>query len=326
MRNAWPIVFLHIVALFAGACQSNTAPSPGSQPDPESTPASLHDRPVAYLDAQPVTQDEVYRLIAQAHGGEALTQILLDRAVRERLKQENIELAPAQIESEREQLLATLSADADEAARLLKQLRAGRGLDTKRFDAMLRRNAGLRALVREQVTINNAAIKQAYQLRYGPRYRVRLIVTRQLPELTNARREALQGASFTDLAIEYSTDASASQGGLLSPISPADPTYPKAIRDALPRLKMDNPNTRLSPAIALDTGYALLWLEEVLTPDSPPTLEQTREALEAAVRTDLERIRMRQLARTLIEQTNVVVLDPALEKSWQRQRDSMTAP
>ena len=325
MRNALPIVTLSIVALFASACQSNTRQSP---PEPGNGPAIAtqhNQKPVAYLDGKPVTQEQVYRRIVAAHGGEALAEILLDRAVQQRLEQEQINLKPADLEAERLKLLASLDRDPDQAARLLREMRGQRGLDEKRFAALLRRNAGLRALVRDAVQINDAAIGQAYDLRYGPRYRVRLIVTDGLGELNRIRKQALGGASVIDLAIQHSTDASAAQGGLLSPISPADPTYPKAIRDALPKLTLDNTASRLSPAIALDTGYALLWLEDIISKDAPP-MHTVRAELEAAVREDLERLRMRQLARTLIEQTNVVVLEPLLGKAWKQQRNTVNQP
>jgi parvulin-like peptidyl-prolyl isomerase len=326
MHKVSPFVFFVIVAIIASACQSRPEQDPADHSRAKAAPANLAERPVAYLDAKPVTQDEVYRLLAGAHGGEALAEILLDRAVRDRLKQETLELTATEIDAEKTSLLKSLSPNPDEAAQLLQEMRAQRGLDAKRFDAMLRRNAGLRLLVRDEVQINAAAVNQAYQLRYGPRYRVRLIVSNKLDVLTKVRSDVLKGSSFTDEAIEHSTDASASQGGLLSPISPADPTYPKAIRDALSKLKMNAPASRLSPAIALDSGYALLWLEAIQTPDDPPSIEAVRSDMETIIRADLERVRMRQLARTLIEQADVVVLDPAIDKAWKRQLESIGNP
>lgn len=265
-------------------------------------------------------------MMAQAHGGKALEEVLLDRAVQARLKQEGLTLEQAQIDTERQRVLAALADDPDQAARLLKEMRSQRGLDDARFGNLLRRNAGLRALVSDQITINEAATRQVYELRYGDRYQVRLITSDSLDDLTRARRLAVDSEAFTSLAIEISTDRSVQQGGLLSPISPADPTYPKAIRDALPKLKSGNTTSRLSPIIALDQGYALLWLEGVIKQADPPEIEQVRDELIAAVRDDLESVRMRQLARTLIEQANVIVLDPALDTSWQRQRDAMDSP
>lgn len=320
MSSAKPILLLLIVATFAVACQSNEPYNPDESESPPVTQAGPSDRPVAYLDGKVVTQDQIYRLIAQAHGGEALAEILLNRAIANRLSQEQMQLTDAEIEAEGQRLLESLSSDTDEAARLLQEMRESRGLDATRYQAMLRRNAGLRKLVRDQVTVSETAVQQAYQFRYGSRYQVRLIITDQLSNITTIRGQAINGKSFTDLAIEHSTDSSASQGGLLSPISPVDPTYPKAVRDALPKLKLDTTQSRISPAIALDNGYALLWLENIITKDAP-LLEDVRAELQLEVRSELERLRMRQLARTLIEQADVVVLDPSLKKGWERQEE-----
>lgn len=326
MRNTMPLLLFAIVAPFVAACQSNTSQNPDQSPATHNAVADIGERPIAFLNGKPVTQSELYRLIAPAQGGEALAEILLSRAVSNRLNEQGIQLDQADLDRERDQLLTSLDPDPDQAARLLKEMRDQRGLSNKRFDDMLRRNAGLRRLVRDQIMISDAAISQAYELRHGKRYQVRLIVTDKLDKLTKARRQVINGESFTDLAIELSSDDSARQGGLLSPISPVDPTYPKAIRDALPRLTMHNTATRLSPAIALDSGYALLYLEEVLSQDNRPTKDQVRAILEIVVRSELERLRMRQLARTLIEQADVVVLDPLLGKAWDRQMDSIESP
>lgn len=326
MRNTMPILLLLIVAPFAASCQSTATETASPSANGSGQATDLDSTPSAYLNGKAVTQAELYRVLAPSYGGEALAEILLDRAVKQRLQQERITLRQTDLDAEKQRLLASLDADPDQAARLLREMRTQRGLDEKRFESMLRRNAGLRTMIRDQVTINEAAVSQAYTLRYGKRYRVRLIVTGSLDALTRARRQVLNGASFTDLAIDLSTDISASQGGLLSPISPADPTYPKAIRDALPKLTTDTPAKRLSPAIALDQGYALLWLEDIQTPGNAPTLDAARAELEAAVRSDLERVRMRQLARTLIEQTDVVVLDPLLDKAWKRQKGAVQSP
>lgn len=330
MHHAKPFLLLLIVAVFAAACQSDPSRN-GAQPS-QATQASTDDataqgdRPIAYLDGKIVTQSQLYRQVVHAHGGEALAEILLDRAVDARLMQEGFKLTPADIDAERQTLLASMDPDPDQAARLLREMREQRGLDEKRFARLLRRNAGLRLLVRDEVTINEIAIKQAYDLRYGKTYQVRLIVTAQLDELTGARKRVLAGESFTGVAIALSSDSSARQGGLLSPISPADPTYPKVIRDALPKLKMESTKSRLSPTIALDQGYAMLWLEEILTPSDPPSLDVVRDQLTLETRSGLERVRMRQLARTLIEQGDVVILDPALNESWRRQRGTTQKP
>lgn len=313
---------LLILAPIAVGCQSRPVESGSSTPNASQTTA---DRVAAYIDGKPVTRDTLYQMMAESAGGEALSELLLDRTVTRRLADQGMALTEADVQAERQRLMASLSPEPDTAARLLRAMRDQRGLGDKRFEALLRRNAGLRKLVRSDIKIEQNAVLQAYELRYGKRYRVRLITADTVNALGRARQRALAGESFADLAIEVSTDESVNQGGLLSPISPADPTYPKAIRDALPRLSTDSTKDRLSPVIALPKGYALLWLEQAIKTD-PPALDQVRDQLEQAVRTELERVRMQQLARVMLGQANVIVLDPELDASWKRQREAVVEP
>lgn len=322
-----PPLFINmlIVASITVGCQSGPQDRSASGADtPPPTDVGTGGRPVAYIDGKALTRDELHRFLVEAQGGEMLAELLLDRAVNNRLAEQGITLTDADFAAERQRVLDTLSADSDQATLLLNEMRGQRGLGELRFEAMLRRNAGLRRLVRDQIRVGDEAIKQAYDLRFGQRFRVRLITSDRAQTLGLARQRALGGESFTELAILLSTDESSAQGGLLSPINPADPTYPKAIRDALPKLNTDSIAGRLSPVIALPEGYALLWLEGVISKDAPP-LEQVREELKRAVRLELERVRMQQLAQVLLVQANVIVLDPALNNSWQRQREAIGA-
>ena len=71
MRDALPIVLLLIVAPFVAGCQSNPPQTPSDSTSNAATPTGPGDKPVAYLDGKAVTQTQLYRLIAPAHGGEA---------------------------------------------------------------------------------------------------------------------------------------------------------------------------------------------------------------------------------------------------------------
>lgn len=315
-----------ILASIVVGCQSAPTAIDHPQPDqPDPAARSSDARPAAYLDGVAVSRDDLYQLMIEAQGGQVLTEIILDRAITRMLSEQGLTLTEADIQAERDQLLVSLSSNPDEATRLMNAMREQRGLGDRRFESLLRRNAGLRILVRDQITLGDAAIQLAYDLRYSPKYRVRLMTANNVDTLSKARQRVVAGESFTDLVIELSTDSSAAQGGLLSPISTVDATYPKAVRDALPKLSADDRELRVSPVIALAEGYALLWLEDVIHQDAPP-IQQVRAELERQVRIELERVRMQQLARVLVGQANVVVLDPALDKAWQRQRETIVEP
>jgi parvulin-like peptidyl-prolyl isomerase len=272
-------------------------------------------RPVAYIAGQTVTDADLLDPLMEAAGGQVLSELVLDRMIRDRLDQRGLELSPGLIQQEKSHMLSTLSADPDEAARLLDIMRRDRGLGERRFESMLYRNAGLRLLVRDDAQVVPALVRQAYELRYGERYRVRIIVADSLTQAGALRDRALSGESFSDLAALNSTDPSAAQGGLLTPINPADSTYPKAMRQVLASMEVGE----VSDLIAVDDRFIIMKLDEKL-PAVPITYEDARPELERTVLLEVQGQRMQQAARSMLAEAKVVVLEPALNKSWLAQK------
>ncbi|MFW6060480.1 MAG: peptidylprolyl isomerase [Phycisphaeraceae bacterium] len=320
------LILTLIFAAFAGACQS----PPGGQAEPTRIPADgtsegASAKPVAYVNGEAVRRDALFEPLLEAAGGEVFSELVLERLIEQRLADRDQALSEQDLAAERERVLATLDPeDEDEAARLLRELRGQRGLGEQRFESLLRRNAGLRKLVADRVEVTDEAVRQAFQRRYGERYRVRLIVVDSFNEASRLRRQAIEGeAAFSDLAAEHSTDVSADRGGLLSPISPADPSYPRVLRDALVRL--DRQGQPVSEVLALDGQFALVRLEEKIEAEAVELVD-VREALTRDVRRQLQRRQMEQLARRLLSEANVVILDRTLTDRWSRQRESLLNP
>ena len=185
---------------------------------------------------------------------------------------------------------------------------------------LLTRNAGLRLLVQDDVEISDAAIDQAYWFEYGPRYEARLIVTDSFQEAAGLVRRARQGESFIDLAIAHSKDLSRAQGGLIGPISPVDPTYPQVVRTTLQLLV---PGEVADP-VALEEGFAVLRLERKIE-GQDVELDDVKDVLARRVRRRVERMLMQRLARTMLGEADVIVLDPGLHNSWKRHHKTGTA-
>ncbi len=298
-------------------CQSAPPPAKKNVGPAASRPASAP-RPVAYINARTLSTADLSPSLYEAAGGEVLADLVLDRAVADGLAMRGLVLGAAELEAEKQRLLRSLSDDPNTAARLLEELRTTRGLGAVRFEALLRRNAGLRLLVADRVEVSDAAIRQQYLLRHGPRYRLRLLVTATADEANKLRRRAIEGAAFSDLAAMHSIDPSAAQGGLLSPISPADANYPQAVRNALPRLEAE----AISPVLALGDRFAVLKLEDKIEADGV-ALDDVRDELAAAVQRRNERLLMEQQAREMLAAAEVVVLDPALKSAWERRRAAL---
>lgn len=272
-------------------------------------------QPLAYVAGQPVTAQDLFPILLNYAGGQALTQVVLDQQLKQKLAQRGLIISPDLIEKERQSLLNELSDDPNQAVRLLKQLKDSRAITNERFNQTLRTNAALRALTRDQVNVTPNDLQLAFDLEYGPKFEVRIITTQTLAQMQQIITQVSNGKSFIDMALTQSTDPSSMQGGLMPPISDADATYPAAVRNMLQRLEPG----QVSSPIALDNSYAILKLERKIDGQNVKFVD-VKNALTLSVQRQQQQIQMRSLARTLLEGANVVVLDRVLKESWDRQK------
>lgn len=264
-------------------------------------------------------------MLAEAAGAGAIEEFTMLVALRTELAARNLNLAAGAVQAEEALLVRSVddsgTLSTNEAFGVMEDLRAARGLGPVRFRMLLERNAMLRTLVRDQVTINEATLMTAHAVRHGPRRTARLIITPTQRQTSQVRQSLAATpasdlkAAFIQAALEFSTDSTAARGGLTEPISPEDPAYSPAVRRALVELVPG----AISPVIAVDGGFALLLLEADVPPDGVE-FEQAREALERLVRTRQERLLMDRLARQLLSQSRVTPFDVSLNWSWENRQ------
>jgi hypothetical protein len=277
-------------------------------------------RPAALIEGRPLTWEDLQPALAEAAGGVVLQEAILDRALEQEMRVRGLVLAPGAIERERSLLVSAIvreaRADGAEAEHLLERVRRSRGLGEHRFARLLERNARLRMLAAPKVEVVREEIDREYLLRHGPRFRVRVIMTATHRQAAEARLQVTSGDDavamrFAQAAAERSIDPSAERGGIVDPISPADPTYPASIRQAVESLSPGE----ISPVLAIDSGFALLLLEERMAGDGVEYAE-----VEATITEDVtrraERIAMDELARRLLREASISIIDRGLEWSW----------
>jgi parvulin-like peptidyl-prolyl isomerase len=289
--------------------------APLAHKPPEGEPIStiIDARPAALVNGVAVTWGELRPSLTELAGAEALQELVLDRKIQEALVASRITLESDAPVAERKLLLQSLNEDPNVAIRLAEELRDRQKLGSHRFEALLRRNAGLRALVRHRVSINEDAIQTMHEVVHGPKRQARLIVVPDLKSAEAAENLLKTGVTFADVAVEMSIDSSAPRGGLLEPISRADPAYPESLRQTLFTL---NPG-ELSGPVLVDDRYAIIMLVKRVAGDGVK-VDDARPALERLVRINQERILMDQLARRMLSETTVSVFDDALNESWKR--------
>ncbi len=268
-------------------------------------------RPAAIVQGKVVEWAEIRPLLNEAAGADVLQGVVLDRTLDEALTDAGVVMTADDVDAERQLFYETLNDDPNVSARLAKELRARQGLGRHRFDGLLRRNAALRALVRDNVRVTDEAVRQMFDVIHGPKRQPRLIVLPTLGEAEAAIRRVNGGERFGDVAVVVSTDSSAPRGGLLQPVSRVDPSYPQALREALWQLSPGE----VSPPVLLGDNYAVLELVRVVEGEDID-LPSVRPQLERQIRINQERVLMDQLARRLFTEASVIIIDDALKESW----------
>jgi parvulin-like peptidyl-prolyl isomerase len=271
-----------------------------------------------------VRWEDLDRMMAEAAGGQVLQEVVLDRMLNRRTAQAGVKITEQDIAAERRALVEAIARSAgaaggeNEAERLLENVRRNRGLGEVRFAHLLERNARLRKLI-APVSVSDEEVRQAFDIRHGPRYRTRVIVAptdraaAQIRAELDAAPANLDERSmyFATVAAKKSTDPSAERGGMLEPISPADPAYPAGLRGAVEGMNVGD----ISPVLAVDKGYAIALLEEKI-PAQEVAFAGAAEGIRAEVRVRRERLAMDALARDLLRDAGVRVMNPSLAWGW----------
>lgn len=317
-RGTVPVRALTIaLALLAAGSGCDAPPRQGPRGSaPTTTARPAVDAPVLAFDGTNLAWAELRPSLVEFGGATVLGDAILGRAIERELAARKLTVGPEAIEAERDLLRQSLDPDPDRSFRLLEEIRRRQGLGPVRFEALLRRNAGLRALARPELEITEEALAAQHDVLHGPRRRARLAALATLAEAEAFRREVEAGAAFGELAAKRSTDPSASRGGLLEPVSRRDPSYPEAFRSAL--FAAPAAGAAAEPTLVDGAWLVLQVVEEV--PGDGRDLAATRAEVEPLVRRAQERLVMDRIARRLIAEADPVFFDPSLEAEWRKIR------
>lgn len=257
----------------------------------------------------------------EAAGALVLEEMLIERALRTELARRELSIDDAAIAREEAMAREALSSDPTRAEQLLQALRASQGLGSIRWRSLLWRNAALRTLARDQSSVGEAEIATAHDLRHGPRRSARIIVLPDLASVQRATERLGAGETFSDVASAVSTDTSRDRGGLVSPISRLDPTWPATVREALWAIEV---GTHSAPVL-IDDGYIIVRCEGEIAGDGVAP-EAARDENERTARLAVDRIEMDRIVREIVRGLDPTIFDRSLEESWRRTRDTRRVP
>ncbi|MDX2116090.1 MAG: peptidylprolyl isomerase [Planctomycetota bacterium] len=287
-------------------------------PDPDASESRPPARPLATVDGAALTIDMLRPALLEAAGPAVLEEAMIDLLAAREASRRGVTVTQEMVDRERDLLLdsfvdAGAAPDRAQAGQILSRQRDARGLGPSRYASLLRRNATLRALVQDEVSVTQEALDQEFAFRFGPRYRARLISVPSAPAATDALERLNAGEEFSALAARVSTDASAVRGGVLEPVSPADASYPSGVRTALRAMQPG----QVSDPIQHEGAFLILKLDEIIPADAAaPDMQAARPQIERQVRIRQERLLMDRLARRLVEAAPLVIFDRSLENAW----------
>ena len=263
---------------------------------------------VALVDGSAIGFDQLRTALIESTGQAILRDAVLDVRLAERLRAARIEITDEKIEAERALLLSTLSPDGARALELLGEIRNRQGLGKQRFSALLRRNAGLRALIAPTITLDEEGMQNAFDMLHGPKRVARLAVLTSLADAEQFITAVNNGQTFSDLAVARSLHESATRGGLLAPITRRDPSYPESLRAAIFTASI---NRIGAPVFDSGRFYLVQPIEEF--PADGVSMSASREECRAMLRLSRERLLMDALARELSSLEGVTIFDAAFD-------------
>ncbi len=320
--------------LHCGACQTHhTAnvptlqrePAPPSKSDARTTARSdgsaLAERPVAMLDNEAVTISTMQHRLFERAGAEILRELQLEAALRQALLEQEVAIDEDALQEEETLLLSRLSVNEDDARALLSEVRNSEGLGPARYEALLWRNAALRALVQPDLQLNDPLLRRLHRMRHGQRLQIRLIVVPTLQEAEELHARLTAGEAFDAIASTRSIDSSRDRGGLVDPISLEDPAWPAALLSELESMQAGE----LTDIVFLEDRFAIAQVDALIAADDID-FESTRDEMLALARLTQERLKMAELAGRLGVKPSLQVLDPTLRQAWKvdegRRQDS----
>ncbi len=272
---------------------------------------------VALVENTPIYADDLSPGLFEMAGREALREQVLDISLRSELSRRGLSVSNEAVDHERALFNERISTSGREGGPgvMAQEVYRARGLGPVRRRAMFWRNAALRLMVGDAAQASDADVDAAIELAYGPKIIARVIVTeneRDASEVIRLLGPSPSTSVFARIAEQYSIDPTSSRGGLLQPIHLADTNYPVAVREALGEMAPGS----LSGVIPIADGSAVFLKEGFVAASTPPS--GARERLRRELELQLERSAMDALARRLVSQARVDVLDRSLGWSWDR--------
>jgi parvulin-like peptidyl-prolyl isomerase len=212
--------------LMTGSLEADATP-----PQPTASPAVPPGaKPVAIVNGTEITADQLAAECLGRHGTVVLETLVNRRIIEQACQRQGITVTPQDVSAEIDAMARRFSVPRDKWLEMIQQ---ERGISPKQYaDDIVWPMLALRALARGAVEPSSEELRQAFENRFGPAVKARIIACRTRQDAETMRAKAvLAPDEFGALARQHSVDVgSASANGWVEPIRmhSGDPAFDRA--------------------------------------------------------------------------------------------------
>ena len=307
-------IFLLILSLSLGLFFTQTIFGEGGSKNTAKTtkaePQDVTDKNiVAIVNGQKVTRQELYELLVDTYGDDALDVLIRRTLIYQAAAKEGISAASSEvnqklktlINGEIDGLMRTyrIKDKADLEKELIKIDSSIAQLEEK-LSKKMRKQAEVEVLAEKvmtkTVTVTEEELKKVYDLEYGEKIEASQIVYNIRSDAEDALKKIKSGADFATMAKNDSIDrVSAAKGGKMQPFSPKD-----GIGTQVANLKVGE----ISDIIKTDYGYHIIQITGK-KPASNKDFKAVRSELEKTARNQRYKERLGPWLISLIENASI---------------------
>lgn len=278
---------------------------------------------IAIVNGRPLPREELVRLLIDAHGVDALQQLVLLEAARQETRTRGIKITDADIEREKQRALDELAeksgltganATQENKEQALQTMLAEKRVSTAEYRIAMERNAHLRKLVESELNISEATLRAEFARQFGERRQIRHIQIRadQNNLLNQAITDLRKGADFADVARRMSQNSqSAPRGGEMEPFAFDDAEIPPAMREQAFAMQVGE----VSNPVKVEQVFQIIKLDQILPPENA-NFEDVRSEVERKLRSRVSQQKMADKMTDLFNRCKVNVLDGKLKRSY----------
>jgi len=282
------------------------------------------DEAIALVNDRPISRQEMIDLLIDAHGVEALQQLIVLQLAKQGTRERGVRVSQADIDAEFDASLNRIAQNAgmngedatDQNKReALRQVLQERNISMAEYMLSMERNAHLRKLVEKDLHVTEETLREEFARTYGERVSVSHIqIDQRDTRVLNAVVDMLnRGSDFAQLARRFSANPeTAARGGEMEPFTFTDPDIPPALREGAFALKEGG----VSNPILVGQFFHILKLNRRI-PNSGVRFEDVRSEIDANVRKRAIPQAMSSLAVDLFRKANISVLDGKLRAKYQ---------